>query len=601
MQLITLDLETYFDSEYSLKKLTTEEYVRDNRFKIHCVGYKIGDAPAQVSATLPLLDWANTAVICHHAQFDMFALSHWYGIRPRLIIDTLSMARMVWPHIRSHSLESLAAAIQSPRTKNVPYQLFMGKRDLDTETYQQVADGCATDVEITYEIAQKLLPLVPKEELKVIDLTIRFFTEPALKLDRPRMQKYLAETKDGKTRLLNELQVTKEDLQSSARFAELLLALGVEPPQKSSPANPNKLVYAFAKTDKSLKELEEHENPRVQMLVAARLGQKSTLGETRSQRLLDTDARGALPVYLKYCGAATTRWSGGDKVNWQNFTRGGEIRKSIIAPDGFVLAVGDLSQIECRMLNWLAGQEDVLDKFRKNEDIYSELATRFYNEKVDKSKPEKRGTGKQIELSCGFRAGADSIKETARKGTYGPPVHLTDAQAMAARNLYRETHGRVVEFWQYCDKVLLPALVAGDKDFTYGAIRAMGKNIFMPNGNRLNYDNLHYSATHEVFNRKYADGYYMMKRVGPTNMHGGILTQNIIEALSRLVLSQAMLKVAERYKIVMCTHDELVALVPEGEADEGQKFILDTLKTPPAWCMNIPLDAEGGYARNYSK
>lgn len=601
MQLITLDLETYFDDEYSLKKLTTEEYVRNERFHIHCCAVKIGNAPTQVFKSVPNLDWKNCAVLCHHAHFDMFALNHWLGIRPALIMDTLSMARLAYPHLTSHSLESLAIQLQSPNPKSVPYQLFKGKRDLDPYTYDQLAQGCANDVDITYDIFKKLLPHVPREELKVIDITTRLFTEPALTLDSDRLQMYLAQTKLDKETLLQDLQVERADLQSSEKFAALLLASGVSPPVKPSPSNPNKQIYAFSKTDKALKELEDHENPRVQMLVEARLGQKSTLGETRAERLLSSALRGPLPVYLKYCGAATTRWSGGDKVNWQNFTRGSEIRKSICAPRGYLLAVGDLSQIECRMLNWHVGQHDVLDKFRNKEDIYSELATRFYNEPIDKSKPEKRGTGKQIELSCGFRAGADSIKETARRGTYGPPVHLTDAQAMTARNLYRETHGKVVEFWQYCDKVILPALVAGDKDFTYGAIRVFGKNIFMPNGNRLNYDNLHYSATHEIFNRKYADGYYMMKRVGPTNMHGGILTQNIIEALSRLVLSQAMLKIGGRYKIVMCTHDEVVALVPEGEADEGLKFILDTLKTPPTWCKDIPLDAEGGYARNYSK
>lgn len=274
------------------------------------------------------------------------------------------------------------------------------------------------------------------------------------------------------------------------------------------------------------------------------------------------------------------------------------IRKCLLAPDGYQVVVIDNAQIECRLVNWMAGQWDILEKFRNKEDIYSQLATMFYGERVDKSKPEKRGTGKQIELSCGFRAGADSIKETARRGTYGPPVHLTDAQALAARDLYRSTHPQVVELWRYCDKAVLPALLDGKQDFMWGPLRVCGQRIYAPNGAWLDYTHLKYGHT----GGKYGDGFYTeTERAGKKNMHGGILTQNIIELMSRMLLAITMLQVAPRYKIVTCSHDELVYLAPTAEASEALEFGLNIMKTPPAWLPGIPLDAEGGYDARYSK
>jgi hypothetical protein len=599
MNLITLDFETYFDADYTLSKMTTEAYVRDPRFKAHMCGFKdaMGEWVWPDINKQDTLNLNENAVLCHHAQFDGLILSHHYGIRPAFWFDTLSMARLVFPHAKSHSLGALAKMLGLPE-KTVPYESFKGVRDLPPDLYQSVAEGCINDVELTYAVFQKLLPFVPAEELRIIDLTIRLFTEPALALDRPRMQDYLAKTQAEKEALLHTLGVTKEDLQSADKFAALLRQLGVEPPVKPSPSNPEKLIYAFAKTDKEMKELLDDDNLQISTLCEARLGQKSTLGETRSQRMLDMDLRGPLCVYLNYCGAHTLRWSGGDKLNWQNFTRGGEIRKSILAPNGYQVVVIDNSQIECRLVNWQAGQWDILEKFRNKEDIYSQLATQFYGELVDKSKPEKRGTGKQIELSCGFRAGADSIKETARRGTYGPPVHLTDAMALAARDLYRSTHLEVVKLWQYGDKVVLPCLLAGTYDFMWGPLRVSGKRIYAPNGAWLDYTHLKYGDT----GGKYGDGFYTeTARGGIKNMHGGILTQNIIELMSRMLLASAMLQIAPRYRIVTCTHDEIVYLAKTEDAQEALDFGLGIMKKAPAWCEGIPLDAEGGFDVRYSK
>jgi DNA polymerase len=307
--------------------------------------------------------------------------------------------------------------------------------------------------------------------------------------------------------------------------------------------------------------------------------------------MLDMAKNGAMAVYLKYCGAHTLRWAGGDKMNWQNFKRGSAVREAVMTPPGYVICVVDAAQIECRLLVWHSGQTDMVDKFRRKEDVYSEIASEFYGEHVDKNTPDKRGTGKQIVLSCGFGAGADSIQNTARIGTYGPPVILTDEQALAARNLYRRRNPRVVEQWNYARDTVLPALLRGDGDFAWGCMRVVGKRIYMPDGAWIDYTNLHHNG----------EEYYQVRRAKISKTYGGKIVQNITEGLSRTFLKEKMMAIAERYKVCVCSHDEIVYLAPEAEAQEALDFGLNIMKAPPVWASGLPLDAEGGFARNYSK
>lgn len=164
MNIITLDFETYFDADYTLSKLSTEEYIRDPRFKAHTVGVKFGDQPAV--DFLPHLLHENadlrrhietSAVLCHHSHFDGFILSHHYGLRPAFWLDTLSMARATVRDVTvGGSLDKLAKFFGLP-AKSVPYNLFKGIRDLPEDIYKQVAEGCKHDVELTYQIFKRLM------------------------------------------------------------------------------------------------------------------------------------------------------------------------------------------------------------------------------------------------------------------------------------------------------------------------------------------------------------------------------------------------------------------------------------------------------------
>jgi hypothetical protein len=430
-------------------------------------------------------------------------------------------------------------------------------------------------------------------------MTIRMFTQPVLRLDYPRMEAYFEKVKRDKQDILVQLGVTKVDLQSSAKFAKILTALGVEPPTKASPKDPTKRIYAFAKTDEQMKELCDDEDDRVSALCNARLGQKSTLNETRCERLLRMCERGSLTVPLRYYGAgASGRFSGEDKVNFQNFPRSGEIRECLMAPPGYVLLVGDLSQIECRMLNWLAGEEWVLQAFREGRDLYSELATTFYQRQITKADKAERGMGKQVELSCGFGSGGPKIALTARRGTYGPPVYITDEEGTAWRDHYRRTHPKICGkggLWEKGEHVL--AALFNGTQVEWGPMIVRDKRVFGPTGAWLDYSNLIYKGQGKAGKPDFA----VLRRQGESRIYKSKFIQNIIEFLSRLILTEAMVEMAKTYKAIMCTHDEGVFLVPVDQAEEAKAHLHKLLTTPPAWASGIPLEAEVGYDVRYTK
>ena len=346
-----------------------------------------------------------------------------------------------------------------------------------------------------------------------------------------------------------------------------------------------------------MKELLEHEDDKVSAICAARLGQKSTLNETRCERLLRMAERGKLCVPLRYAGAgASLRFSGEDKVNFQNFPRSGEIRRCLMAPVGHVLLVGDLSQIECRMLNWLAGEQWVLEAFAQKRDLYSEIASQFYGRTITKEDKAQRGLGKQVELSCGFGSGGAKIAITARRGTYGPAVLLTDEEGLAWRDLYRRTHPHVVQLWEHGRQMLECLFHGGSLD--YGPLRIRDKKVYGPNGAWLDYSNLISKGVDQYNRQEFA----VMRRQGEARIYGSKFIQNVIEFLSRQVLVTAMLEMqACGYKALMCTHDEGVHLVPQREADESAELFTECLTRTPSWCPGIPLECEVGYDRRYVK
>lgn len=406
MDIVTIDMETYYDRDYSLSKMTTEAYVRDPRFEVIGVGVKVNDHPvdwysgSDPGRFLSSLDYSNKAILAHNTLFDGAILSWHFDIKPKLWLDTLSMARPLHNVAVGGSLKNLVAYYRlGEKGDEVIHALGKRRRDFTPEEMARYASYCCNDVDLTYKLFKKLSRGFPVSELMIIDQTLRMYTEPSLILDRALLVEHLENEVNRKEDLVASLgmdcseDVAKAVLMSNDKLADYLKVLGVEPPTKVSPTT-KKRTWAFSKSDKNFTALTEHENQYVANAVSARLGVKSTIEESRTRSLIGVADRGALPIMLNYYGAHTGRFSGGDKMNLQNLPRGGTLRKSICAPPGMMLVACDSSQIEARVLAWVAGQHDLVQAFAEGRDVYSEFASVVYGRKVTKADRLERFVGK---------------------------------------------------------------------------------------------------------------------------------------------------------------------------------------------------------------
>lgn len=633
--LLTLDFETYWSSEFTLKKLSIEEYVRSPEFKVFGAAVKYNDQPARWMNEQQLRDffanvpWGDVALLCQNAPFDALILFHLFGITPALYICTLAMARMMLPRNR-HNLKILSHMAGLP-PKGDAVNLTKGLRELPPLIEQALGEYACGDTDNTRGVFNWLLTGKPASaagvelpfgfpinELEIIDATIRMFANPKLGLDRARARKLLAKVIRDKRSALRRLGVTKEQVSSTDKFAALLdERFGIETelkPGKPKADGTPRWLPALAKTDTFMKSLLEHENPDVQALAAVRLEVKSTLEETRLYRMLSMHERGPMCVYLNFAGAHTFRWSGGDKMNWQNFPRGSELRKCVIAPPGYVLVVADLSQIEARMLNTLAEQWDAVELF-EHGDPYCAQASAIYGYIVTKKEhPMQRHLGKVIILGCGYGLGGRKLQGTLRVGALGgPPVIVDLPTATSYVTSYRTRHPNVVGYWGQAETAL-QLLDARVQNYPWGPMTIHDGRIIMPNGSRLDYTGL--SREEGEWRMRDRTGNLMRNTFGqPIRLYGGMMTENVVQALSRVVMSEAMPAIRERYPIVMSTHDELVCLAPESEIyqDGVDKNGDPILKHPcldhmiasmtkrPSWLPRIPLAAEGGFDGCYSK
>ncbi len=339
--IVCIDFETYWDSkEYTLSKMTTEEYIRDERFKafgacLHDYGtdkvvqWYRADELARILSTY---DWSVTAVLAHNAQFDVSILEWVYGVHPCFILDSLSMARALRGVEVGNSLAKLADAFGLPAKGQAVYSTN-GIRELSREMEKELAEYCKHDVYLCEQIFRRLSSGYPTKELRLIDMTLKMYTRPVLQLDQAMLTNALHEEKEKRESLLEKLGIEEADLASNPKFAAVLETLGVPAPRKVSKTT-GKQTLALAKNDALFQALLNGEREDVASLCEARLRVKSTTERTRAQRFLDISRRGALPVPLSYYGAATGRWtaSKGSAINMQNLKRGSFLRKAIMAP-----------------------------------------------------------------------------------------------------------------------------------------------------------------------------------------------------------------------------------------------------------------------------
>ena len=610
--LVTLDFETYYDTEYSLSKMQTDAYILDPRFEVIGVGIKVGIGPTSWAAGTsdPRLHdrewWKDKQVLCHNTLFDGFILAQKFGIRPAQWSDTLGMAKALRPWLTSHSLDSVAKELVQGR-KGGYVLTAKGKRlaDFTPKELAEYGDYCCNDVALTYEIYQTLEPQFPLVETVILDATIRMFTEPQFRLDVGKITEYRQRIVDEKEALLVAGSVGKDSIMSNALFAARLAAHGVQAPMKTSRAT-GKRTFAFAKTDKEFTDLLNHPSVNVQNLMAARLGVKTTIAETRAQMMLDTGLRGVgLPVYLNYWGAKTTgRMSGGNKINMQNIpSRGADrvLREAMIAPPGYKVVVGDSSNIELRTNMVMSGQTDIVDKIRLYDaqgdnavsDVYCDFASIVFGRTVGKEDKTARTVGKVSELSLGYGAGWEAFQNMLR---IQGKVEFDQAQCMEIIGLYRETHDKVVALWRHCGRQILHNIKRGD------VLQSVDVNgWFLTNHSGFSHPGDVGVVYKDLAKNAEGDWEYTQGR-NRVKIYDGKVVENLSQHAARHIVMWQLCRVHRKYPVALTVHDEIVCVVPDEQAQACADYMLECLRLAPAWCRGlIPLNGEVGIGQSYGE
>ena len=606
MKIFCLDFETYYSQTFSLSKMTTEEYVRSPEFET--IGVAVceqGGDPSWFSGTkadtkkfLDSFELDKHLVVAHNAMFDMAILNWQFDIRPKGIADTLSMARAIHGTEVGGSLAKLAEHY-GLGVKGTEVLNALGKRriDFNTQDLAQYGEYCKNDVVLTMGLFEELSAGFPPTELRLIDLTIRMFSEPSLWLDGTILHDHLDRVQQRKASLLASIEKEKELLMSNDKFAELLIAQGVEPPTKISPTT-GKEAWAFAKTDEGFKALLEHEDEVVQLLAAARLGLKSTIEETRTERFIQIAQRGLFPIPLRYYAAHTGRWGGDDKVNLQNLPRGSTLKDAIMAPPGSVVVDSDSSQIEARTLAWLAEQNDLVDAFERGEDVYKIMASSIYVKAQEEISKDERFVGKTTILGCGY--GMGSKKFGAQLKTFN--VEIEDGEASRIIQVYRETYDWIPALWSKAGKALDAMIANQTTTLGRGGILVVegAKGIRLPNGLYVKYPNLRKMRS-EQGKDEYVYDIKKGKAVIPNRIYGGKVIENVCQALARIIIGEQMLQVAKKYKVVMTVHDAIACVIPEQEAEAGQEYVEMCMRMRPKWAQDLPLSCESGVGKSYGE
>ncbi len=650
--ILFLDFETYYAHTYTLRQLTIPEYLLDKRYETIICAAALNGEPSHIvdgpdfGEYISKINPETTATVTFNALFDNSILSWHYGWVPTLMLDSMNMARALRGHILPKlNLEAVCKVLGFPHDKSTILKVIDMRRELIIQSglWPEFCDYANRDNERSRDIFKLLLPEFPKSEMKVMDLVIRCAVQPRLMLDQAHLVAHLANVRAQKVQLLNACQPPGNPqlpanaspeaiktasaafgLMSAVYFQKTLEAFGVE--VETKPGANNTRIPCFAKTDQFMTDLKEHPDARVQALACARLGVKSTIEETRTEKLIaiaacdwgcyrDGSPRlysgGTAPIPLRYAGAHTHRLSGDWRLNMQNMPagRGGRqatLRKGFVAPPGYAVVTGDLSQIEARLVAWLAGATDLLAEFaKKGGDPYSAFASlifgfsvnRKYVDPITKKTPHAvHGfIGKTGVLGLGYQCGDEKfytmVGTLARVMGIDLSTVVTWTRDLSKQTVttYRTRYHQIPKLWRLLQQATESVwLYPNHGVMKIGPITIRHAEIEGPNGLKMLYGRPHEEAkpngTRE-FVYSYGFGRYLM--------YGGKMLENIIQFLARIIIMNAALRLNDLgYRFVLQSHDELVFIVPIDDVANAKNIIYQELTCGPSWGRDIPLDAE---------
>ncbi len=682
--IVTIDFETYYESKgYTLSKMGPIEYIRHELFDPYMVGIKINEYPVkvftgkEVGKALELLELhkPDRAMLGHNSHgFDALILSEHFGIHPANIYDTMSMARWIGYNKFTTLYHADLTQLFGTGVKKPGTVVSNGKKWPDgftSEERKYMEDYCADDVEQCYANYKCMLAHVPEEAMEFASLSARMASDPVFWVDKKILEDYVALLEQQRTDAYNELCEifvlnSEEDfiraIRSPVVFPLMLERLGVAPPVKFSPAKTMTAVkkalenglpggedanaqysYALGKKDLEFTALLSHPDERVRLLVQTRLEQNSSIESSKARRLLAmASADKPMPVMLSTWGAHTSRYTAGndgasDRVQMQNLSKRNKdkiaLRRAIKASHGQKIVAVDSSQIEARVLAYLAGEQWLLDAFRAGDDPYSMMAEKIFGppwkeiragaKAGDKRFGLYRHIGKTCVLSGGYGVSKEKFsdtllrakQETGLDARLDEDITLHHVKAHDVHAQYRAAVPNIVNFWRVCGNVIA-AMYAGSSgsfsgpqgaSITYGNASPpyMDKKtpyVELPSGYRLWYPEMGVRVGKKGFN-EYT---YMRRGKGKTtlecSLYGARLCENICQSFSFQILQYQAMRMWTNWgiRVVTNNHDCWVAVVLDSEAVGVSDIMQGCMSTCPPWCSDLPIACEGDIGTDFT-
>ena len=627
MNFLFLDFETFYDNEYSLRKMTPAEYILDPRYETICVACKVNDGPTELVDGPDFREWLSqyppddTVTVTYNALFDNCILAWHYGYVPKQMIDALGMARSVLGvKLSSLSLEKVAAFLEvGTKGHEIAFVKGMNRAAImrQPQLWEQFKHYAVNDTDLLYGIWKKLHPTfsngankINTAEYRVLDMVLRAAVCPRFRLDEVLVQKHLAQTQLDKENLLVACGATKADLMSTASFAKLLGDLNVEVEQKVSPTG--NIIPALAKTDDFMARLLEHDDPKVQALAAARLGHKSTLEETRALRLLsiaslnwqsyrDGNPRlysgGTMPIPLRYAGAHTHRLSGDWRMNMQNLPRGSVLRNALIPPPGHKVIVADLGQIEARLTAWMCHDTFLEEAFKRGADPYRLMASVIWACRDSEVTKTRRFIGKACVLGLGFGAGHVKFYNMVLRSARAMNMDMSELSEwtpeFAEKTVrdYRRVNHQICAMWRRLDDILATEWKGINDSTRIGPCLVERGTVTAPGGLKMRYEPVPTARGEKIL-------YSYGARVH--EIYGSKFLENIIQFLARVILFNAALRIHDRgYDFALQCHDELAFIVHHSQVEEALTIISDEMTRRPTWAPDLPLTADVQFGDSY--
>jgi DNA polymerase len=646
MSFIVLDFETYYEkTKYTLKALTYEQYIFNEKFKVQGVGIKVDNNPTvyysekdvEQALTALFTPGNEHTLLCHNTMFDGAILSWHYNLKAQTYYCTKAMVKGLF-NFMSGSLENICIRLwpdDETKRKGKELESFAGKWDLSPEEQQVLGGYCINDVNLTFDIFAELYGYFPKEELATINNTLRMFIHPSFVTDVKKIEEFIVQQETERLNLFQKsgtpCVVDKKTgelkypvLSSSSKFAAHLketYGIVVEKIPSPTETDPENEKYPFAKNAEEFLALRD-KHPELIDLWNARIRAASNLDITRARRMIEhTQPSGRLAMPLQYAAAHTLRWGGTNKLNPQNFRRGSPLRKSLTAPEGYLVVVRDLSNIEGRMLAWWAKEVWKCIAFAEKRDLYNELASKLFNRKIERNRTEVNPetgeeyhpdfvegfVGKTCELGLGYQMSHKTLRSNFAVGTGGGPrLNFEEDKCYGWVQTWRHENSAIVTSWREAQDVI-GAMCAKNTYMDWRNLKVEHNKLVLPNGMALHYSGLRMTmdSTPEWPKFEYWNGKYW------TSLYGGKLVENIIQALARIVIAENMRKIdthlVETYGgdscVALTVHDEVVAIVQEEHAEKEYDHMGIVMSQPPAWCNDglLVLDSKGGIDNCYSK